>query len=413
MTTDAKGRTRSTGALHHIRRSVLLLGSHNHMLHCGIARYAREADWVLEVATTVVPVWCRWDGILGLITTPGDAETQKRFADLPLVDFSKGWIADSMPKKYRAAGKGRPRVLYDNVRIGQIAAEHFLERGFKHIALLNGGNYWMEQERIPAFRQVVESGGSQFHEVKYYKCFPRSSPPRLRDHLAAHQWLVQTLRDLPKPLGIAVAADNVALRVMQACDEAGMSVPEEVAVLGCHNDPLICDYAPVPLSSVDDDLERIGYEGAKLLDQLLDGKPVPREPILISPKGVVTRLSTNILAVPDLKVARGVRFIWEHYREDIGTPEVATAAGLSRSAVDRAFLKHLGRSPAHEILTLRIECAKKLLLETRLKAHEVAAESGFKNIVRFSQAFRRATGLRPSHFRRLHPTQRSPGETAD
>jgi len=90
----------------------------------------------------------------------------------------------------------------------------------------------------------------------------------------------------------------VAARLLRACDDAGVSVPEEVAVLGCDNDPMVCDYAPVPLSSVDNDWERAGYEGAKLPDQLMEGKRAPRKPILIPPKGVVTRLSTNILAVP-------------------------------------------------------------------------------------------------------------------
>ncbi|HVU26325.1 MAG TPA: DNA-binding transcriptional regulator [Verrucomicrobiae bacterium] len=406
MKIAAKVTLQQRSALHHVRRDVLLLlGSHGHALRCGIARYAREADWMLDnsfVTVGLVPVWWRGDGILALITNPKDAAAQRHFPNIPLVDFSKGWIANSMPRKFRAAGEDRPRVLYDNVQIGRLAAGHFLERGFKHIALLNSGNYWMEQERLPSFRQTVEAGGGTFYELRYYKCFSHLASRAFRDHLAAHRWLVQTLRHLSKPLGVAVASDSVALRVMRACDEAKLCVPEEVAVLGCHNDPLICDYAPVPLSSVDDDLERVGYEGAKLLDKLMDGKPAPREPILIPPKGVVTRMSTNILAVPDVKVARGVRFIWEHYRENIGAPEVAAAAGLSRSSVDRAFAKHLGRSPAQEILAVRINYAKNLLIETQLKAHEVAAQCGFTSIVHFSQAFHRATGIRPSYFRRQH-----------
>ncbi|MGH7991106.1 MAG: substrate-binding domain-containing protein, partial [Limisphaerales bacterium] len=134
-------------------------------------------------------------------------------------------------------------------------------------------------------RQTVEAGDGKFYELEYYKCFSRATSRALQDHLKAHRWLVKTLRHLPKPLGVAAASDDVALRVMRACDDAKLYVPEEVAVLGCHNDPLICDYAPVPLSSVDDDLERIGYEGAKLLDRLMDGKPASCKPILIPPKG--------------------------------------------------------------------------------------------------------------------------------
>ena len=394
------------GALHHIRRNVLLLlGSHAAQLRSGIVRFAREAHWILDDTYSsigIVPVWWKGDGILALITNPRDAIAQHHFPDAPLVDFSKGWIADSMPAKYRTAGIGRPRVLYDNALIGRLAVEHFVERGFKHIVLLNGGNYWMEQERLPFFEKAVKAAGAQFHEIKYYEHLPRSGQNRsLHDHPATHKWLVKALQALPKPVGIAVAADYIASRVMRACDDAGLSVPEQVAILGCHNDPVICDFGPVPLSSVDDDLERIGYEGAKLLDQIMNGKRAPRVPILIPPKGVVTRMSTNILAVPDLKIARAVRFIFEHYHESgIGTPEVAAAAGLSRSTLDRLFPQHLGQSPSQKILSVRIEHAKKLLMETGLKAHEIATQTGFTNIVHFSQAFHRITGRRPSVFRR-------------
>jgi len=402
------------GSLRHIRRNVLLLlGTHAHRLQSGIVRYAREASWILDDTYTsmgLVPVWWRGDGILALITNPKDALAQRKFPNAPLVDFSKGWIADSMPARFRAAGIGRPRVLYDNVLIGRLAAGHFVERGFKNIALLNGGNYWMEQERIPAFQNIVETAGAKFFELKYYKHLPRHGESRhLLDHPSTHKWLVKTVLDLPKPLGIAVAADYIALRVMRACDDAGLSVPEEVAILGCHNDSLICDFSPVPLSSVDDDMERIGYEGAKLLGQIMDGKPSPRDPILIPPKGVASRMSTNVLAVEDPNVARALRFIFEHYHENlIGPEDLAAAAGLSRSALDRAFIKYLGRSPAQEILSVRIAQAKKLLLETDMKAHEIAAKTGFSSIVHFSQAFKRITGHRPSVLRRqsVRPSQK-------
>ena len=394
------------GSLRHIRRNVmLLLGADVSLLRPGIARYAREAGWILDDTYTsmgLVPTWWRGDGILALITNPKDALAQQKFPHLPLVDFSKGWISDSMPRRFHKAGLSRPRVLYDNVQIGSMAAEHFLERGFKNIAFFNGGDYWMEKERIPSFKQTLESGGAIFHEIKYYEQLPKIGPSRpLMDHTRLHKWLVKTLDQMPKPLGIAVAADYMALRVMRACDEAALKVPEEVAILGCHNDPFVCDFAPVPLSSMDVALEQCGYEGAKLLDSIMAGKPAPAKPIIIPPIGVVTRVSTNILAVEDPKVARAIRFIFENHHENgLGPDSVASAAGLSRSGLDRAFLKFLGRSPAEQIMNVRIDHAKHLLLETRLKAHEIAAQTGFSSIVHFSQAFHRVTGSRPSSFRK-------------
>jgi len=405
MKSSARSSSGQHGSLRHIRRNVmLLLGTHVHRLQSGIVRYAREAAWILDDTYTsmgLVPEWWRGDGILALITNQKDALAQRKFPNTPLVDFSKGWIAESMPARFRTAGLGRPRVLYDNEIIGRIAADHFVEKGFKHIALLNGGNYWMERERISAFRNTVEASGAQFLELEYYRHLPRGwKHGPLLDNLSTHKWLVKTLRTLPKPLGIMVTADYVALRVMRACDEAKLSVPEEVAILGCHNDPLICDFAPVPLSSVDEDMERIGYEGAKLLGEIMDGKPCPSDPILIPPKGVVTRMSTNVLAVDDPNVARALRFIFEHFQDPaVGPNEVAAVAGLSRSALDRAFVKFIGRTPAQEIRAVRVEHAKQYLVETSLKTHEIASKTGFSGIVHFSQAFQRITGRRPSHFR--------------
>jgi LacI family transcriptional regulator len=402
----APARPHSRGALHHIRRHVLLLlGVHYHAMHSGIARYAREADWALDdtyMRIGLAPKWWRGDGILGLITNPRDVHAVRQFPGLPLVDLSKGWISDSMPARLRRSGLGRARVYNDNACIGRLAAEHFTERGFKHIAFLNAGNYWTEVERLPAFREAVEAAKAQAYEIEYYKCFPRGAPRPLQDRQTAHRWLIKTLRQLPKPLAIAVSSDYIALRVFRACDDAGLAVPEQVAVLGCNNDPLFCDYAAVPLSSVDSDLEGIGYAGAKLLDRLMNGEAPPPQPVLIPPKGIVTRMSTNIMAVPDVRVARALRFIWEHHAEPIGTREVGAVAGLSRSALERVFKNHIGRNVAQEILQRRIDHARKLLLETDLKAHEIAARTGFSGIVHFSQAFHRLTGTRPSVFRRQH-----------
>jgi LacI family transcriptional regulator len=392
------------GALHHIRHSVLLLlGFYNVPLHTGIVRYAKEADWVLEdeyIRVGLPPLGWQGDGILSLITNPKDARALRHFPKVPLVDLSKGWISDTMPAKYRAEGRRHPRVHYDNHAIGRLAAEHFLERGFKNIAYMNCGNYWLDIERMPSFRQTVEAAGSRYYEIPYYQLFPKHSRHPMRDAAQAHEWLMQTVRKLPKPIGIAVTADDLAARLLRVCDDAGMIVPEEVAVLGCDNDPMVCEYAPVPLSSVDNSWEQAGYEGAKLLDQLMNGRRAPRRPILIPPKGVVTRLSTNILAVPDLKTARALRFIWENFQSPIGTKEIAAVAGLNRRKLERDFRRHLGRSVKEEITQLRIERAKKLLLETSLKAEEVAQQCGFSSIVHFSKVFHRHTKTRPSHYRR-------------
>jgi LacI family transcriptional regulator len=393
--------------IHRIRRRILMLmGVYYADMHAGIARYAREAGWVLNnmyAMGGLAPSWWHPDGIICLIGTPKDIHALRLFPKRPIVDVSRGWVANAMPPRLRPAGRGVPRALYDNPGIGRLAAQHFLERGFKDIAFFNYGNFWMETERIPAFRTTVERAGGRYHEIPYHRHFSMIPPHASRNEVTAHRWLVDVLKRLPRPLAVFAAADDFALNLLSACDEAGLAVPEEIAVLGCDNTKLTCEHAPIPLSSVDNDIEGLGYEAARLLDRLMDGRPAPAQPVIVPAKGIVVRQSTNILAVPHPKVARALRFIWEHFHEPIQIPDVAGFAGLSRRALEEAFRKHLDRTLSDEITRCRIERAKKLLLETRLKAHQIAERTGFSGIMHFSRAFLRITGTRPSFFRRQHP----------
>lgn len=393
----------------HIQRKVLLLlGYYNVSLHQGILRYAQEAGWALDDGYTRggrPPVWWQGDGILGLITAPKDLRALEYFPrELPMVDLSKGWLTEVMPKADQVSGIGRPRVIYDNAEIGRMAAEHFLQRGFKHIAYFNIGNYWHEVERIPACRARVKARGACFHEIEHYRHFTLHSGNQLADYAKAHQWLTQTLAELPKPLGLILSSDDWANCVLQACDDADIAVPEEVAVLGCDNDPMACLSTPVSLSSIDNNWDGIGYEAARLLDRLMNGAKPPKKPVLIPPKGIVTRMSTNILSVPDLRIARALRFIWEHFPESIGSDAVARNAGINRRMLERGFSKHLGRSVLAEITRVRIDRARNLLAASELKAHQIAEQCGFSSIAAFSKVFLRMTGKRPSEFRKMsHP----------
>lgn len=385
------------------RHVLLLLGVYRPANHAGIARYAREAGWSLDNLYAQggrVPIWWNGDGMITLVSSPRDYAAFRSLPRVPAVDLSKGWISNVMTPAQRRTGRGRPRVLYDNVAIGRLAAEHFLERGFRHIAFFNLGNFWMEAERLPSFRQAVRAAGAECHEIPYHRHFSMVRPSRVAEERAAFRWLVKTIGDLPKPLGMFVASDDVGLTILRACDQAGVSVPEDVAVLGCENEPLIGSLAPVPLSSVDTDLEQQGYVAAQLLDRLMHGEPPPRQPIVIPPKGVVTRQSTNTLAVPHLPVSQALRFIWEHFHEPIQTPDIAAAAGMSRRGLEQAFRQHLNRTIGAELARCRIEHAKNLLATSSLKARQVAERCGFSDAAYFSHVFRRAVGTGPQGFRR-------------
>ena len=140
---------------------------------------------------------------------------------------------------------------------------------------------------------------------------------------------------LPKPVGLMACNDLRAHQVLMVCSERNIAVPDEVAVIGVDNDELICELCHPPLSSIEQNPERAGYEAAALLDRLLDGKTPPVAPIVIEPLGVVHRQSTDVVAVGDADVAAAIRFIRTHACDGIRVGDSLAHVHTSRSTLDR------------------------------------------------------------------------------
>ena len=176
-------------------------------------------------------------------------------------------------------------------------------------------------------------------------------------------------------------------------------MPEDVAILGIGGDRLICENQPVPISSIEHDQGRTGYEGAELLDKLMDGGKPPRKPILIPPRGITVRTSTDSIAAASPIVRKSLEYIRLHIGETFGLTQIADAVGASRATVSRLFEKELGRTVGAEILRQRLNLAKKFLKEDTLSISEIAFRTGFCNPAYFTNTFRRATGQTPKSWR--------------
>ncbi len=164
-----------------------------------------------------------------------------------------------------------------------------------------------------------------------------------------------------------------------------------------------------PISSVDTNLEQQGYEGAAMLDRLMDGAAEPEEPVRVSAARVVARKSSDILAVSHTGVARGLRFIWDRFQDPIRIEEVARAASMSRRGLHQAFVDHLNRTPGEEIRSARAGHAKKLLTETRYKIEAISGLSGYQSTNSFCAAFKKNTGMSPSMYRKMVLRSRGTG----
>jgi LacI family transcriptional regulator len=294
---------------------------------------------------------------------------------------------------------GVPRVFPDNELIGQQAAEHFLTRGFKHFAyyICSGGP--SEEIRAAEFKNALKK-----HDVSIHPLDWASKPDAMHSNSRARiEWLVESLKKLPKPLAVATEFDDRGAEVLQACENAGVHVPEEVAVLGADNDDLICEFTPVPLSSVDTDVERQGYEAAALLDRMMNGAKAPKRATLIPPIGVVIRKSSDMLGVQHPHVATALNRIWNHYQEPVTTEQLCKGIPMSYRRLHDAFVKHIGRTMAEELRRCRIEHAQRLLVEPEMYVMEdIAERAGFSSAGQMARVFSHFVGVSPSQYRKDH-----------
>jgi LacI family transcriptional regulator len=294
---------------------------------------------------------------------------------------------------------GLPLVHTDDVHVSALAAEHLLERGFQHFAFFGlAGENWSQQRR-DAFEQIIRpharswtvyETSRQVHHTKQWEVYA--------DDLAA--WV----KALPKPAGLMLCSDQVGPAVLEACRRAGVEVPDEIAVIGADDDEPLCEVAEPGLSSVWPDHERVGYEAAAVLDRLMRGEDAPAEPIRVPPRGVVTRRSSDVLALDDREAAAAVRFIREHACDPDGLTidDIADQLAMSRSVLQRRFKAATGRTLHDEILRVRLGRAKELLAATDLPIATVAERLGFKHQEYMGDVFRKRLGVTPAQYRKAH-----------
>ena len=377
----------------HRKPTILLaLTSTHHGFYHGAARYAAEHDWHVVadmIYDATIPVGWKGDGILSFV---GHWEELAKFvvsAHIPVVEIS------SVRKDL-----GIPCVMEDNEAIGRLGAEHLLERNLKTFVWAPFWDDTVNEERFQGFATAIRSAG--FDCVRLLPVNTRRSA-RLSRHMnrtLRRRWVIHTIRSLRYPLGIFCYNDCVAADIVDACIESGIRIPDEVAVLGVDNDPVICDCVQVPLSSVRHDLEGMAYEAAALLDHLMNGGSPPEIPKRIAPKGVVTRKSTEVLAVDNPDVASALGYIQDNFpRGNLSVDDVVAHGRVPRRSLERAFRDELQRTILNEILRVRVNHAQKLLETTPHSVTDIAIRSGFASLNHFYRVFRARTGLTPRAFR--------------
>jgi LacI family transcriptional regulator len=297
---------------------------------------------------------------------------------------------------------GLPTVYCDDTAIAELAVRHFRERGFREFAFCGrGGARWSDLREQAFQRRLVAAG---------LRCDVYTTAPRRRGLTWEQEQddRARWLDSLPKPVAILAANDVRGLEVLDACRRIDLAVPERVAVLGVDNDVVLCELSDPPLSSIDQDLGRIGYEAAALLDRLMAGEAPPEKAVLVAPQAVVCRLSTDVVACDDPAVALALRLIRKHACDQVGIDFLAERIGLSRRVLQRRFKTMTGRTLQEQLLDAQLERVKQMLAETDLKLDSIARRSGFNYIGYMGLFFKRRTGMTPGEYRRIHARHPAP-----
>ncbi len=356
----------------------------------GVRRYlAEHGAWStfleLRALESSPPEWLRgWDGD-GILTRTFTQEMSDLIAatGLPAVEL-----------RSTKFGGGRPSAGMDNRFIGRMVAEHFQERGYRHFAAYSLHTEHFFVERVRNFATTVEGYGARCARL------PETGSDRAADWEKSQARLVAWLKELPKPVGIFAANDQLGVRLLEACRRLGVAVPEEVAVVGAENEETLCSFATPPLTSVRFDGAAVGYAAAGMLDKLMQGKRVRPREVLVPPRGIVVRSSSDEYVIHDPLVARAARLIREAVSTGLNVDALCRRLKASRSTLDRRMKSALQRSPKEEILRVRFREVERLLRETDLTIETIAAQTGFAHSHYLQAAFKEARGQTPGEFRR-------------
>ena len=367
-------------------RDVLLLtGPYLESGYSEIAEYAERSNWRLEIAERYNPPrgWTG-DGVLSM------------FLDEPVMNSFLGSLLRRKIPVVDLFGihmrKGMSAVIYDNEALGRLAAGHFRERGFKHTAFY--AFEWTRQhdERYSSFAAAWRG------EPPMRWIWPEDAKWR-SGRKALAEWTLSKLRNAPKPVAVYTYNSYNAAFIARTCIDNGISVPHSVAILSANDRCIHTCCGSMQISGIDRNEEGKYAAAVRLLDRMMSGKASRGTVISIKPRGVVTRRSTDVMAVDDEVLRKAAAVISRDISARFGPSQIAEDVGMSLRKLNARARLELGHSVLDEILRLRIEEAKRMMLGDAGKLAGIAAATGFCNASYFSKVFRRIAGIPPREWR--------------
>ena len=356
----------------------------------GVRRLAESDGWNLRVIETgksrrtpteIVEAW-RPDGCIVYCPQRGLTIPSAFHRRVPTV-----LVSPVVPPKERDVFW----VRHDSTATGHRAATALLRLGLEHFAFVGWEipREWSRARCRGFCDELADIGLS---------CEVFRGTWRMDDPLTAQKALAAWLERLPRPLGLFAANDRVAEIVISACADAGLSVPGDVSIIGCDNDPEICETLRPTLTSLMPDFADAGFRAARLLEEALAGKR-PRVDVY-GDVGIVVRQSTRRLRTQGHSVAKALEYIRLHAVERITPADVVDAMGCRRSYADQRFRECTGRSIVEEISLRRVELVKDELKNPEVRLDDLPQSCGFASAVDMRRVFKKLTGLSPREWRK-------------
>ena len=359
---------------------------HHSEIYAGCQRFANEAKW----ATSIIPNSPKvletgsYDGIIARVGTSFHKMAQYR--KIPLVN-----VWQNSPVKEVAS------VFSNNYETGAIAAEHLLGRGLRRFGFLGHNRDRADIQQLNGYTETLKSEGYQSTIFKFNRSVIEGNAEGWEEFiLQLRKWI----KGLQPPVGIHATSDINCRYLIEICKSLELKIPHDLAIVGSGNEPLICSSPYPSLTSIDKNFEEVGYQAARLLDEMMKSGKRSKEAKYCKPQGIVPRQSTDSYASDHPKVALALRYIAESANRRIKVNDVVNAVATNRRTLERNFREFTGRTISHEISRMRIERAKRLMMESDLSFKELSAELGYRNSDHFYKSFLRAEGQTPSSFRK-------------
>ncbi|MBE1555540.1 LacI family DNA-binding transcriptional regulator [Sporosarcina limicola] len=178
-------------------------------------------------------------------------------------------------------------VALDDFMGGYLAASHLIELGHKNIGVI-ARDVWSNRERLRGFKQALEENKLEFTpDFEFIKEI---------NHIEAGKYMTRKYLDAPHPpTAIFACNDLLAAGVIQGGKEVGMSVPEDLSVIGFDNTILATIIEP-PLTTISQPIQNMGKEVMDIMISMITGEVKEKRRLTLLPS-LVERKSTSKLTV--------------------------------------------------------------------------------------------------------------------